>query len=326
MKARMLLIAAVLPAALLPGAARATAYERVDEMVEMSDEVYLEASVYYPPGTRDEKLPLVVRQHGGGSNKDNAYDVKYGLKFIDAGFALLMYSHRGHGNSQGIFDFFGPRTTKDFSEMLDWVEKTFASKIDTHRTAVSGYSQGGGESLLPAAHDARVKAASVGQTFADLNLALNPNDCFKTSWATGIFAAAYKVSASRTDDATAAKWGATWYSDTEDVGGPHVDSTTAHARAHSPIAYVDALNIPVFWAQAWEDQLFPGDHPAHILEPLRARGVPVHYWFSSGGHARGPNFPAEESARERAMLEWIDEHVRGTDHGFASRPLVDYWR
>lgn len=311
-----------------PDTVRAAGIDRTDAFVTMSDGVRLEASAYTPAGMApDAELPLVVRHHGGGASKDNAYDVAYAMDYVTSGnFAVLMYSHRGHGNSEGLFDFFGPRTTLDFSEMLDWVEATFTTRIDTDNVGVNGYSQGGGESLLPAAADPRVKAASVGQTFADLNEALNPNDCYKASFATGIFAAAYKSTASKTQDDLALRWGATWYSDTEDVALPVVGSTTDDVASRSPLTYIDDLDIPIFWAQAWEDQLFPGDHPEMILEPLEARGVPVHYWFSSGGHAAFGDFPAEVTAREAAMRAWLDEHLRGADHGLTTGPQADVWR
>lgn len=203
-------------AATLPARASDPWAARYDAMVEMSDGVRLDASLYVPPG--DGPFPVIVRQHGGGSNKDNEYDRGYGLRALGRGFALLMYSHRGHGASEGSFDFFAYRTTRDFSEVLDWVETTPAAPVvDTANVGASGYSQGGGESLLPAAFDARVRAVAVGNTFADLNHALNPDDCFKFSFATGIFLAAYKVSGSRVDDASAIRWGAHLYTDTEDV-------------------------------------------------------------------------------------------------------------
>jgi putative CocE/NonD family hydrolase len=307
------------------------AYTRTDAMVKMSDGVRLEASVYVPVGNAPpEGYPLIVRQHGGGSDKDNSYDTIYGINFVETGnFALLMYSHRGHGNSGGFFDFFGERTTLDFSEMLDWVESSFGPQIDTERVGASGISQGGGESLLPAANDPRVKAVAVGNTFADLNQALNPNDCMKLSFDTAIFVAAYKASAARTEDALAVRWGSTLYTDTEDVAVPGFVSTTEDLHARSPLTYVQSLvdrRVPVYWTQSWEDYLFPGDHPAQFLAPLEVAGVPVHYWFSSGGHAAGPNDPTDEAAKELDWIDWMDEFLRGVDHGFASgaRPRVDY--
>src|ERR1044071_2356370 len=112
----------IVPVLLLCGGAAFAAeptYERVDAMVPMSDGVQLDASLYLPVDRLSGRLPLIVRHHGGGSNKDSEFDVKYGLKAVDTGrFALLMYSVRGHGNSGGLFDFFGTRTTQDFSEML----------------------------------------------------------------------------------------------------------------------------------------------------------------------------------------------------------------
>ncbi len=177
-------------------------YERIDATVPMSDGVSLDASLYLPKSPAFARLPLIVRHHGGGSNKDSPFDVKYALKAVETGrFAALMYSVRGHGNSGGMFDFFGPRTTRDFSEMVDWV----------------------------------------------------------------------------------------------------------------------------FWTNGWEDQLFPADHPQKILDVLEAAGIPVHYWFASGGHAAGDSFPQEEAEREQAMQDWFDQFLNGADHGFLSAPKVDYW-
>jgi len=320
----------LLALAAAPALAQEPAYERIDALVPMSDGVQLDATLYLPTQVSPARVPLIVRQHGGGSNKDSPFDVKYALAAVATGrFAALMYSARGHGNSEGLFDFFGPRTTQDFSEMLDWVAAQHGARIDTANVGAAGYSQGGGESLLPAAADARVKALAVGNTFADLNHALNPNDCFKFAFATGIFLAAYTSTLSRVDDTLALRWGAQFYSDTEDVGTPLVPSTTDDLASRSPQTYVQALaarRVPVFWTNAWEDQLFPADHPERMLETLAAAGATVHYWFASGGHAAGQNFPAEEAAREQAMLEWFEQFLDGTPHGFSNGRKVDYWQ
>lgn len=327
---RLSLAAAALALAGTLQAPASAHFVRHDATVEVAPAVALEASLYVPTGAPPGgKFPLIVRQHGGGSNKDNPYDTTYGLKAVETGkFALLMYSHRGHGGSGGIFDFFGPDTTADFSKMLDWVATNFP-EVDASNVGVSGYSQGGGESLLPAQSDPRVKAAAVGNTFADLNQALNPGDCFKFSFATGIFLFAYKLSASRTDDTLAFRWGAQLYTDTEDVGAGPVPSTTEDLASRSPLAGVPSLvarRVPVFWTQSWEDQLFPADHPERILKPLEDAGVPVHYWFASGGHAAGPNFLPDEEAKESAIVSWFEQFLLGEDNGFASGAKVDYWQ
>lgn len=313
-----------------PALAQEPAYEAIPAMVTMSDGVRLDATLYLPSRISPARLPLIVRQHGGGSNKDSPFDVKYALKAVETGrFAALMYSHRGHGESEGIFDFFAARTTQDFSEMLDWVALNHGARVDTGNVGASGYSQGGGESLLPAAHDTRVKALAVGNTFADLNYALNPNDCYKFAFATGIFLGAYTSTATIVDVTVAARWGAQLMSDTEDVGTPLVPSATDDMASRSPQTYVDALverRVPIFWTNAWEDQLFPADHPERMLATLESAGVPIHYWFASGGHAAGANYLPEEEAREQAMLEWLDHFLNGAGRGPGNARKVDYWQ
>lgn len=312
-------------------AAQATGFARVDGNVEVAPGVRLEASLYIPDAPPPAGgFPLIVRQHGGGSNKDNPYDTSYAQKAVATGhYAALLYSARGHGNSGGVFDFFGMQSIADFSRMLDWVERDAAGRVNTNDVGTSGYSQGGGLSLLPAEFDPRVKAVAVGNTFDSLNHALNPNGCYKLSWATGIFAAAYKSTMSRTDDVDAVRWGLTLMTDTEDVGAPIAPSTSEQLAERSPLTYVNALvdrRVPVFWSNGWEDQLFPADHPQSILSALRAKGIPVHYWFASGGHAAGANDPSDEASKEAAMLRWFDQHLRGdfsqpftTDVDYAER-------
>ena len=327
----------------LPVLADDPGYTTTTAMVPVGDgTVHLDTKVYVPTGAAPVGgWPVLVRHHGGGSHKDNEYDTKYGLQAVDRGFAVVMYSVRGHGASEGSFDFFGSESVEDFSDVLDWVDVNLPS-VDSNNVGATGISQGGGMSLLPAAFDQRIKAVAVGNTFDSLNHALNPNDCFKFSFATGIFAAAYKAAGARTKDEYAVRWGATWYTDTEDESiPPWIDgspvppptlpylypSTTAEAAGRSPVTYKQNLidrRIPVFWSNSWEDQLFPGDHPEKILQPLEDEGIPVHYWFASGGHAAGPNDPTDEAAKETAQIDWFDEFLRGNSHGFATGPKVDY--
>jgi len=343
MKRLALLLTVLAVGTLLPARA-APYYTRIVEMVPMTDGIKLDATLYlptHPVPMANGKIPLIVRQHGGGSNKDSPYDVLYGLKYVATGkFALLTYSARGHGNSGGLFDFFGPRTTLDFSDMLDWVWRVAGQSVDTNDVGASGISQGGGESLLPAENDPRVKAVGVGNTFDDLNHALNPNDCFKFAFATGIFVGAYTVSRTKVDETLPARWGASFYTGTEDVPQGAFPSTTADLHSRSPLTYIhgnrngtmyrNGLHVPVFWMQSVEDQLFPPDLPLSILFDLAKRHIPIHLWYSSGGHAAGGNFPADEKAKEAAMLDWMDEFLRGADHGYRHKDShhrwpIDYW-
>src|SRR5687767_13097691 len=110
----LILILLVSTLAGLPAWAAELPYERFDAQVSMSDGVHLDATLYLPRQPAQARVPLIVRHHGGGSNKDSPFDVQYALKAVETRrFAALMYSVRGHGSSEGLFDFFGPRTTQD---------------------------------------------------------------------------------------------------------------------------------------------------------------------------------------------------------------------
>jgi predicted acyl esterase len=89
---RLLLVCLLLAAAVAPAFAAEPSYDKVVAMVAMSDGVRLDTSLYIPKQPAFGRLPLIVRQHGGGSNKDSPYDVNYGLKAVETGrFALLLY-------------------------------------------------------------------------------------------------------------------------------------------------------------------------------------------------------------------------------------------
>jgi alpha-beta hydrolase superfamily lysophospholipase len=91
----------------------------------------------------------------------------FAQRFAAAGFAALVFDHRGFGDSDGEPDLFRPaRQLEDWRAAIAHVRSL--PGIDPARVATFGSSMGGGNALAAAAQDARVAAAISQVPFLDI--------------------------------------------------------------------------------------------------------------------------------------------------------------
>ena len=124
------------------------------------------AAWLYPAGGGEERAPIVVMAHGlSGTRRDRLG--AFAERFAAAGFAALVFDHRGFGDSAGELDLFDPQRQLD-----DWCAAiAFARSlptIDPGRVATFGSSMGGGNALAAAAADPEVAAAISQVPFLDI--------------------------------------------------------------------------------------------------------------------------------------------------------------
>jgi len=110
--------------------------------------------------------PIVVIAHGlSGTRRDRLG--AFAERFAAAGFAALVFDHRGFGESDGEPDLFHPAR-----QLADWRGAiAFARSLpqaDPDRVATFGSSMGGGNALAAAAADRRVAAAVSQVPFLDI--------------------------------------------------------------------------------------------------------------------------------------------------------------
>jgi alpha-beta hydrolase superfamily lysophospholipase len=122
------------------------------------------AWLYAPAG--EAEAPVVVMAHGlSGTRRDRLGP--FAERFAAAGFAALVFDHRGFGDSGGEPDLFDPGR-----QLEDWrAAITFARSlpgIDAGRVATFGSSMGGGNALAAAAEDPGVAAAISQVPFLDI--------------------------------------------------------------------------------------------------------------------------------------------------------------
>lgn len=121
------------------------------------------AAWHHPTARR---APIIVMAHGlSGTRRDRLGG--FARRFAAAGYAVLLFDHRGFGDSGGEPDRFDPRLQR-----ADWrAAIAFARTLpgaDPDRVVTFGSSMGGGNALQAAADDPRVAAAISQVPFLDL--------------------------------------------------------------------------------------------------------------------------------------------------------------
>ncbi len=115
-----------------------------------------------------EGAPAIVMAHGFSATRHMGL-AEYAEVFCAAGFAVLVYDHRGLGDSDGA-----PRReinpwaqARDYRYALTWLEAQ--PGIDPDRLGLWGSSFSGGEVLVVGAVDPRVKAVVASVPFAGMS-------------------------------------------------------------------------------------------------------------------------------------------------------------
>jgi alpha-beta hydrolase superfamily lysophospholipase len=143
---------------------RSNGVERDDLVFSVAGEAC--AAWLYPAVGDAAAAPVVVMAHGlSGTRRDRLG--AFAERFVKAGFAALVFDHRGFGDSGGEPDLFHPER-----QLEDWrAGIAFARRlpgIDPERLATFGSSMGGGNALAAAAADSRVAAAISQVPFLDI--------------------------------------------------------------------------------------------------------------------------------------------------------------
>lgn len=124
------------------------------------------AAWLYAPPVGAAQAPIVVMAHGlSGTRRDRLGP--FAERFAAAGFAALVFDHRGFGDSGGEPDLFHPaRQLEDWSAAIRCARSL--PGIDARRVVTFGSSMGGGNALAAAAEDPGVAAAISQVPFLDI--------------------------------------------------------------------------------------------------------------------------------------------------------------
>lgn len=124
------------------------------------------AAWLYPPTETVGMAPVVVMAHGlSGTRRDRLGP--FAERFATAGFAALVFDHRGFGDSEGEPDLFHPaRQLEDWRAAIAFARSL--PGIDSAKVVTFGSSMGGGNALAAAAKDPGIAAAISQVPFLDI--------------------------------------------------------------------------------------------------------------------------------------------------------------
>ncbi|MFD3718784.1 CocE/NonD family hydrolase [Streptomyces sp. NPDC058674] len=240
-----------------------------------------------------------------------AYAVQATL-FAARGYDVLAYSTRGFAGSEGRVDVAGPLDVADGSRALDHLVERSAGPVT--KIGFLGDSYGSGISQLVAAHDTRVDAVVALSTWGDLGEAFYENSTRHLAAVRALLGAASKA---RLSPQTQSVFDNV-------LAGRDVLGTLRWAEARSPFSHIKELNrrqVPVYFAHAWHETLFPANQTLKMFNELTG---PKRIALSIGDHS-GPEMTGMLGLPNRIWTDahrWFDHHLKGLDNGIADEGQV----
>lgn len=193
-----------------------------------------------------------------------------------AGFDVVMYDSRGHGQSGGRYCTYGFRESVDLSRVLDHIERM---GLPVTNVAVVGHSMGAATAAYAAAADSRIRAVVLESCYRDLRTAIRD---YARLWLPLI--PEFHI---RQAEARAAR-----------KAGFDLD-------ALSPLAHMSRLHIPVLIVQGTADRRIK---PVYAQEHFEATPEPRElYWIEGAHHGRMWHEGGERYAKK--LRDWLEEHM-----------------
>lgn len=133
--------------------------ENVDIPVQL-DNIFLKGSIYYTPKT-PVKAPWLINLAAFKHSRENYLVKFYSEKFANAGYYVLSYDYRAHGETknQTGSNYFKmiPQIFSDIHVVLDWVVQNQSTRVLENKIALFGRSLGGAIILSHGFIDERAK-------------------------------------------------------------------------------------------------------------------------------------------------------------------------
>ena len=287
-----------------PHTAADGAFTKMDTNVTMSDGVQIAVTYFEPTGTRPAGgWPAVMMFHGLGQTRNSLDLSTWSANSVaetylaSAGYAVLTFDARAHGESGGLFSLDGPRELQDTRELFAWlVDK---HPVDASHVGAFGVSYGGGMVWLAATSGVPFAAITAAATWTDLHQALIPQGLLRAGIVLG-FATSIPQSHYAPELTTILHIAAS------EQDTPDVRSFLAERSTRTRLA---ALQTPTLMLQGRRDFAFDADQAIAAYRLLKG---PKRLYLGDLGHAPAPNPVAEVPHLALQARAWFDRFLKGT--------------
>ena len=193
-----------------------------------------------------------------------------------AGFDVVMYDSRGHGESGGRYCTYGFRESADLSRVLDYLGQR---SLPVSRVALVGHSMGAATAVYAASADPRIQAVVLESCYRDLRTAIRDYARLWIPFIPEFLICQAELRAAR-------------------KAGFDLD-------ALSPLAHMSKLTIPVLIVQGTADRRIK---PDYAREHFEATPEPRElYWIEGARHGRVWHEGGE--AYRRKLRAWLEAHM-----------------
>mgnify|MGYP002640993571 CR=1 FL=1 len=271
----------------------------------MNDGVRLDASVLLPSvAGPDGGWPAVLLVHGHGDTGCKVSCLPRARHLVARGYAVVAYSVRGQGASEGLSFHMGPREIFDLQDVVAWM--LHSCPIDPARLAVCGSSQGGWHAYMAAIHCPQVATVVPENIFTDFASFVVRDGClnrwfFTRTMRRRIMTAGFQELARQW--ALAGEW----------------DLLRAWMQERSPLNFAERIRCPVFIVHGWHDVGMP---PNDVVEMFARLQVDKKLYLGAGGHD-GVEDESAKALREGLVDRWLDHWLQGKDTGIlAEAPMT----
>jgi predicted acyl esterase len=302
---RLLLVAAGALTAALAWTGAAAAFTKTDEVVTMSDGVPIATTLYVPDGAPPAAgWPGVMFLHGLGGKRGDLTSIAE--PYAAAGYAVLTYDARGHGESGGVVGLDGPAEISDLRTLFT----RFGARPDVDETRIGGWgvSYGGGAILRAAVEGVPFAALEPHITWSDLYGALIPQSLAKSGVVFGFVQEIVRPS----DLITEVKDDA--------LLGRNLAVLREISADRSSYEYLGGLRTPIAWFQGKRDFAFGMEQ---ALDGIGLIPGPKHLYLGNLGHAPS-TFASDDAAYFLAEgRAWFDRWLKGLPNGIDKGPPVE---
>ena len=130
------------------------------EIPTKQDSILLKGSIYYT-NKKNSKAPFIIILPGFLEHRQNGFVKFFSKKFADAGYYVLSYDYRAHGETKSNHGYrwnkIFPLIFSDIHIVLEWIIEYQSKRLLEDKIALLGRSLGGGIALSHGFIDNRAK-------------------------------------------------------------------------------------------------------------------------------------------------------------------------